>query len=70
MNPEGLTAENLQDTLHGERPGVFVTAAWHSLACLAAANLVGVLLATLLLFPGIEQLARGVDVRPLDAGAH
>ncbi len=55
MNPKGLARENLQDTLHGEWPGVFVTAAWHSLAWLAAANLVGVLLATLLLFPGLNN---------------
>jgi cytochrome c oxidase cbb3-type subunit 1 len=33
------------------RSSVFVSAAWHSVAWLAAANLVGVLLAVLLLFP-------------------
>jgi cytochrome c oxidase cbb3-type subunit 1 len=44
--------EACQNNLH---PGVFVTAAWHSLAWLVIANLVGVLLATLLLFPGMNH---------------
>jgi len=35
--------------------GVFVTAAWHSLAWLLTANLVGVLLATLLLWPNLNH---------------
>jgi cytochrome c oxidase cbb3-type subunit I len=34
---------------------VFVTATWHSLAWLVTANLVGVLLASLLLFPGLNH---------------
>jgi cytochrome c oxidase cbb3-type subunit 1 len=36
---------------------VFATAAWHSLAWLVTANLVGVLLAVLLLFPLIKASA-------------
>jgi cytochrome c oxidase cbb3-type subunit 1 len=39
----------------GEPCGLFVTAAWHSLAWLVTANFVGVLLATLLLFPGLNH---------------
>jgi len=49
---EGLVALEVHD--RAERP-VFVAAAWHSLAWLATANLVGVLLAILLLFPGLNH---------------
>lgn len=44
-----------QATEHDPKAGVFVTAAWHSLAWLLTANLVGVLLATLLLWPNLNH---------------
>jgi cytochrome c oxidase cbb3-type subunit 1 len=44
-----------EDATQAPQAGVFVTAAWHSLAWLLIANLVGVLLASLLLWPNLNH---------------
>ncbi len=54
-NPERLPPDALESRRQQTSSGVFVTAAWHSLAWLVTANMVGVLLATLLLLPELNH---------------